>query len=172
MKSKETKKQRLIRILKNNGYKEGIDKMTEQQLLGKLNQLKKEGKLPEDLRRLNGGPREGSGPKEISKDPLVTEIKYNHALEEVDVIVTDKKTGQVKSEKKKSLIAMLEMLRQEALRNKNMAAASLWMDRILGRAKTEIEHSGEIKERDQRVPTKAEKAAAQAYLEVLEEEWK
>jgi hypothetical protein len=170
MKAKETKKQRLIRILNKNGCKEGIDKMTERELQQKLNQLKKEGKLPKDLRRLNGGERENSGPKEIAKDPIVTEIKYNHAIEEIDVIVTDRKTGQVKSEKKKSLIAMLDMLRQEALKNKNMSAASLWMDRILGRPKQELEHQGGIKTSEQRIPTKAEMMAAQSYAQILKEE--
>ncbi len=164
---KETEKQRLYRKLKEAGEK-GISKMSMRQMRKRVCELKKERRIREDDRIDNGGTREGSGQVSIEKEPLVHEIKRDHVFEEVEIVITDRRTGQAKTEKKKRLIAMLDMLAQEALQRKNISAAKEWLDRTLGKAHQSIEHSGQIDTLEQKVPTKAEQAAARAYVEELE----
>lgn len=146
---------------------ENAENMTVRALKTKLNQMKKDGLL-EDKR---GGAREGAGaPEALGKSPLVTALKNQHLMEEVEVTIHDRAAGTIRSEKKATMLAILDMLRQEALKQKSVPAAKEYFDRTLGRAKQEIDISGEIKTDEQRMPTPAEIAAARAYEEALSDE--
>lgn len=122
----------------------------------------------------NGGKRERSGRKEKEekiKAIGITETLEQHLLEEVDVVEVNAQTQKRTVTKKPTVRALLDMLRYEALKNKNVKAAKEYMDRTLGRAKQTVDMSTEIvTEDEQRLPTKAERAAAKAYLAALEDE--
>jgi len=159
----KTKKQRLQERLAKAGVI-GVEKMTEKQLRTELHRIKSEGGNVPDLREGN------SAPTSLTKSQKVIEIKEQHLMEEVEVVVTDRGTNEVKKQKKPRLVALLDMLAHEGLKNKNIPAAKEYLDRTLGKSKQEIEHSGEIKVEEQRLPTKAEKAAAEAYLKALDDD--
>lgn len=160
---RKTEKQRLQERLAKAGVI-GVEKMTKAQLRSELERIKNEGGNAPDLRQGN------TGNSSLSKDQKVVEIKERHLMEEVEVVVTDRGTNEVKKQKKPRLVALLDMLAHEGLKNKNIPAAKEYLDRTLGKSKQEIEHSGEIKVEEQRLPTKAEKAAAAAYLKALDED--
>lgn len=162
-KKAKTKKQRLQERLKAVGVK-GVEKMTQAQLQAELVRIKNNGGKVPDLRHENGGQ-----PPVASKDPLVTAMRKMHLMEEVDVVITDRSTGTIKSEKKIAMLAMLDMLRQEALKNKNVQAAKEYFDRTLGKSRQEIELET-IDPNEQRLPTKADLAAAEAYLAASDED--
>jgi hypothetical protein len=147
----------------------GYEKMGNTALAKRLKQLKKEGKI-EDGRKNNGGHENGGRKPDLDKDPKYTEIKKNHLDEEVDVIITDKRTGKTKSEKKKTMIAMLDQLRKDAFKgdsvHERVRAIHEYFDRTLGKSKQEVEFTNPIKAEDQRPPTANEIAAA----ELLEED--
>lgn len=122
----------------------------------------------------NGGKRERSGREEkktrIEKLGVSATIDQ-HMAEEVEVVEVNAQTGARKATKKPTLRAMLDMLRHKALKEKDVRAAKEYLDRTMGRAKQTVDVSGEIvTEEEQRLPTKAEKAAAKAYLAALEDE--
>lgn len=158
----KTEKQRLQERLKKAGVI-GVEKMTKEKLRSELARIKSEGMDVPDLRQENGG-----APTSLSKDPKVTEMRNHHMMEDVEVTVRDRKTNEIKSSKKATMLAILDMLRHEALQNKSIPAAREYFDRTLGKAKQEIEHSGEIKVDEQRVPSKEEREAAQAFRKALE----
>ncbi len=120
-----------------------------------------------------GGARPNSGPKTNEEKLVLRGLKEkinNHIEGVVDITVVDKSTGKTKVEEKIRAIAIMEMLFQEAYARKNISAAKEWLDRALGKAPQGIEHSGEIKQAEQRIPTKAEMMAAQSYAQILKEE--
>lgn len=113
-----------------------------------------------------GGKRDRSGRKtkaERVKTLGVSDTLEAHMIEDVEVIISNRATGKQIISKKPALVALLDMLRHEALVNRNVPAAKEYMDRTLGRAKQRVEVSGEIKSEEQRVPSKAALAAAAAY---------
>lgn len=156
----KTKKQRLQERLAKAGVI-GVEKMTVAQLHAELNRIKSEGKDVPDLREGN------SAPKSLAVSDKVTTMKEGHIMEMVEVTTINRETGKTTSTKKESLLAVLDMLRHEALKNKSVAAAKEYLDRTLGKSKQEIEHSGEIKVDDQRVPTEAEREAAAMFRRAL-----
>jgi len=156
-----TEKERLSKRIKEaGGNPEGL---TLRQLRRELTRIKSEGASVPDLRT------ENKGTPSLSKDPKVTEMKEEHLMEEVTVTTLNRETGTVKSVKKTRFRAILDMLSHEALTSKNVSAAKEYMDRTIGKSRQEVEHSGEIKVEEQRLPTKAERAAAKAYLQSLRE---
>jgi len=159
----KTKKQRLQERLKKAGVK-GVENMTVDQLHAELCRIKNEGKDVPDLRQNN------KGAPALAKEGMIMEMKETHLMEDVEVTIHDRKTNKVLTKKRATMLAILDMLRQEALGKKNIQAAKEYLDRTLGKSKQEIEHSGEIKVEEQRLPTKAEKAAAAAYLKALDED--
>lgn len=146
------------------------EKLSIRDIRSRLKKLKEDGVLVDDPSRFGGGRREGSGRKEISKEPEITEMKSGHLMEEVEIVIADRTTGAVKSTRKKTLLAILDMLRQEALKNKSIPAAKEYFDRTLGRPKQEIGLSGTIKVKEQKVPSAAERAASNAYAKSIKEE--
>jgi hypothetical protein len=159
---RRTDKQRLQDRLAKAGVK-GVEKMTVRQLRNELSRIKNEGGEVPDLRD------ENRGVQSAGKSPDVIAVKEAHLMEEVEVTITDG-TGRTRKEKKSTLKAMLDVLRQEGLKNKSVPAIKEYFDRTLGKAKQEVEVAGDIKVEEQRLPTKAEKAAAKAYLAALEDE--
>lgn len=122
----------------------------------------------------NGGKRDRSGRKEKAerlKVLGVSDMLDQHLAEDVEVVEVNAETNARTKTKKPALRAMLDMLRYQALKHKDVRAAKEYLDRTMGRAKQAVEHSGEIiTEEEQRLPTKAEKAAARAYLAALDDE--
>jgi len=122
----------------------------------------------------NGGARDRAGriEKEAKIEFLgVSATIEQHMIEEVEVIEINAITGARKATKKPTVRAILDMLRHRALKEKDVRAAKEYLDRTLGRAKQTVDVSAEIvTEDEQRQPTRAEKAAAAAYLANLEDE--
>lgn len=169
-KGQKTKKERLIERLTAAGI-EGADKMTQRQLLDKLNQLKAEGKIKPD------GRTDNSRPLSLNKEKKYQDMKRAHLDEEVEVIITKRdENGQMvtKSEKKATFLALLDQLRRDGTKaptvNERVNAIHEYFDRTLGKARQEIEIEGEIKTEEQRPATKAEKAAAKAFLDNLDDD--
>lgn len=159
----KTDKQRLQERLAKAGVI-GVEKMTEKQLRIELHRIKNEGGNVPDLREGN------SAPKSLAVSDKVTTMKEGHLMELVEVTTINRETSKTTTTKKETMLAILDMLRHEALKNKSIPAAKEYFDRTLGKSKQEIEHSGEIKVDEQRLPTKAEKAAAAAYLKALDDD--
>ena len=159
----KTQKQRLQERLAKAGVI-GVEKMTEKQLRIELHRIKNEGGNVPDLREGN------SAPKSLAVSDKVTTMKEGHLMELVEVTTINRETSKTTTTKKETMLAILDMLRHEALKNKSIPAAKEYFDRTLGKSKQEIEHSGEIKVDEQRLPTKAEKAAAAAYLKALDDD--
>jgi len=112
-----------------------------------------------------------STPKSLAGSTALIEARKQHVKEEVEIQILDRsKPGNIRIEKRTRLVAILDMLAQSALKDKDVSAAKEYLDRTIGKTKQEIEHSGEIKVEEQRLPTKAEKAAAEAYLKALEDD--
>jgi len=123
-------------------------------------------------KKKNGGRRTGSGRKKSEELLAIKGLKEkidDHKSELIDITKVSQK-GKKTIEKKERLLAMLEMLFQEAYHRKNVSAAKEWFDRTLGKAPQSFELSGSVENREQRVPTKAEMKAASAYYDVLMEE--
>lgn len=73
--------------------------------------------------------------------------------------------------KKPRLVAILDMLADEALGDKrSIPAATEYLNRTLGRAKQTVEIGGSIKTEEQKLPSKAALAGAMAYEDALEAE--
>jgi len=142
----------------------GWEKMTLIELRRELKRIQSEGGTVPDLRQNNGGT------VTMDRDKKVIEIKELVLMEDVEVVIHNRKTNQYKSEKKNALLATLQMLRSKALVEKDVSAAKEFLDRTLGKSRQSVEFSGEIKVEEQRLPTKAELAAAQAYEKALAEE--
>lgn len=161
---RKTEKQRLQERLAKAGVS-GVDSMTTKQLQSELKRIKSEGGEVPDLRQGN------SAPLSLNKDPEVKQIKQDLLMEIVDVQLHDRSTGEIKSEKKKTMVAILTSLRADALSRKNTPgertqAAKEFFDRTLGKARQEIEVEGEIKVEEQRAPTPKEREAARKFRQI------
>ena len=88
----------------------------------------------------------------------------------VDVVIKNNQTQQFTTTKVATLKAMLDTLREVALKQKDVRAIVAYLDRVAGKPKQMVEHSGDIKVEEQSLPTRAEIIGAQAYLDALEEE--
>lgn len=120
-----------------------------------------------------GGKREDSGREEkkaIIKALGISDMINQHIIEEVDVVEVNVNTKARTATKKPAVRAILDMLRYKALKHYDVKAAKEYFDRTLGRAKQHIEFEDVVPEEEQRLPTKAEKAAARAYLAALEDD--
>jgi len=129
----------------------------------------------------HGGPRQNSGGarEEAGREKKPEKVKIlgitamieQHMIEEVDVVEINVNTKARVVTKKPAVRALLDMLRYKALKHSDVKAAKEYLDRTLGRAKQHIDMSVEdiVTEEEQRLPTKAERAAAKAYLDNLEE---
>lgn len=157
---RKTDKQRLQERLARAGVI-GVETMTKVQLQKELARIKNEGKDVPDLREGN------SAPTSAAKDSKIIEMKERHLMELVEVTTINRETNQKTSVKKETMLAILDMLRNEALKQKSIPAAKEYLDRTLGKSKQEIEHSGEIKVDDQRIPTKEEREAARIFRQTL-----
>lgn len=169
-KGQKTEKERLQAKLSAAGVK-GVEKMTVKQMRMELTRIKSEGIQVPDLRQGN------SAPVSLNKEKRYQDMKRAHLDEEVEVIITKRdENGQVvtKSEKKATFIALLDQLRRDGTKaptvNERVNAIHEYFDRTLGKARQEIEIEGEIKTEEQRPATKAEKAAAKAFLDNLDDE--
>lgn len=161
---RKTAKERLQIRAKAAGIS-GWEGMTEKKLRNELQRIKSEGGKVPDLRSGN------SAPQSLSKDPKVAEWKKSHLMEEVEVVVTDRSTGTSKVQKKATMLAILDVLRQEALKSKSVPAAREYFDRTLGKAKQEVEFSTDLEAENQRPPTARELEAARLLeLDVMEED--
>jgi ribonuclease I len=115
----------------------------------------------------NGGARPNSGRKRT----LITEVRLtmqetmkDHPTEEVEVVVTDKGTGETKLVKSTRIKALLDMLFTKGFKDKDVGAAKEYFDRTIGKAPQAIIHSGSIDTTKQdKELTKGEIAAAEAY---------
>jgi len=134
----------------------GYENMKRRELLSALDRIKQAGGIVPDLRSGNHGK------VSPNRDPRIVEIKRAHMCEEIDVTTVNKQTGITKVEKKETLIAMLDMLRHKALKDKDVIAAREYLDRTLGKSRQEIELET-INTDEQELPTKAERAAKRAY---------
>lgn len=157
---RRTEKERLQERLRALGV--DVTGMTKVKLRSELERIKSGGQSVPDLRQGN------SAPESLSKSPKVLETREQHLFGEVEITVTDG-SGTTRKEKKTRLVAILDTLAIEAIKNKDVGAAREYFDRTLGKAKQEIEYNDPDIE-EQRLPTKAEKAAAKAYLEALEDD--
>lgn len=158
---KLTEKQRLAERLRRVGFV-GAEKLTLSRLRLEVKRFKSKGVKVPDLREENPGQSES-----LAKKPSVIELKEAHLMEEVEVTITNKSTRERTVEKKTRLMAILEMLSSKAIREKDTQAAKEYLDRTLGKSSQEVKMTGDIKVEEQRLPTKAEMAAARAYAEAL-----
>lgn len=166
--AKQTRKDLALAKAITAGVK-GAEKMTYKELRDELTRLKKAG-LVEDGRRNNGG-HEGAGQQAAdTKAPTLVEERISHLEEIVDITITDREGGVVKTAKRKSMLAILDSLRMDALSRKNnpaqrTAAAHEYFDRTLGKAPQPVamKHSGEVGSYTAKRPSKAALAAKRAY---------
>lgn len=146
---------------------ENPERLTSRGLLTQLKKLKKEGKIIDP----RGGAREDAGRKpmeETERRKTATELFEVHMNEIVDIVIEDKKHGTFTTKKVSTLEAMLNTLRHKALKEKDVRAIVAYMDRVVGKPKQMVEHSGAIKQEEQRVPTDAERRAVKAFLAELD----
>jgi len=119
----------------------------------------------------HGGARKGAGrkPGQTADQQRLTGLKEMaelHALEEVDVPMMV--GGQAKMVKMTRTKAILNMLWTEAVMKKNIQASKEYGDRTRGRARQEIDMTGEIKTADQYTPEDPALAIAQkAYADAI-----
>lgn len=146
---------------------ENPERFTTKALKSQLKELKKQGKLKD--KRLEGHNNGGRKPLDETKRwQNATELFEMHMNEIVDVIVHNKQTGQYTTTKVATLKAMLDKLRQKALQEGDVRAIVAYMERVIGKPKQMVEHSGSIKQDEQRVPTEAELRATKAFLAELD----
>ena len=171
---KKSKDQSPKKELQNRLHKylgDAVNKMTVREMRGHLDRLKK--LHPEDQSINNwGGRRNGAGQKKREKpvEQKLQEELEAHAWEAVDIMEKNQATNQVKIVKKERWRAIMDTLASKAVRNKDTAAAKEYLDRVWGKPYQSIKHSGSIDVNEQKLPTKAEMAAAEAYNRVLLED--
>jgi hypothetical protein len=120
-----------------------------------------------------GGKRPGSGRKTKEETLIakgVKELFDTHGLEMVDVVETDKATGQTRIVKKTRVQALLDVLYSEGHNKRNTSAIKEYLDRTAGKPVQGIALGGTINVKEQRVPTMEERLAARAYRQTLERE--
>lgn len=144
--------------------KKTIKKQTEKTEKKQGNQIETKGK--------NGGAREGSGRKKNEDRERLNTLKDEaelHAMAEVNVAVTE--GGVVKSVKKQRAHALLDVLFTEGLKHKSIPAIKEYFDRTRGKARQEVDLSGEIKTSEQYTPEDpALKAASDAYAQAIRQQ--
>lgn len=127
-----------------------------------------------DTKGTHGGAREGAGRKPLADRKKVQELRdliEDHAGEEVEIVETNRGTGTTQVKKKKTIVAIMDMLRHEAIQNKSIPAAKEYLDRVLGKAIQPLEHSGEIDTETQGIPNHpAVVAAREAFYATLREQ--
>lgn len=122
------------------------------------------------VRGKNGGARPGAGRKKKigSKDfRTIQEMCENHALETVEVKIIDRRTRKTTTKKMTRTQALLDVLYNKGITNKDTPAIKEYFDRTMGRARQQVEFSGKIKTEEQRIPGKKELKAVQAYEQAL-----
>lgn len=150
-------------FLRDKGV-EGAHQMTKRQLRAKMVTLRQEGKI-EDARQHNG-------PKAKDYVQAIQRIQegYVELGEELVKITIEDKS------KPGSNPTVIELPRTQAalmklydigMKKNNPSALVAFLDRISGKAKQSVEHSGEIKADEQKEPTVEENAAAEAYERAL-----
>ena len=115
-----------------------------------------------------GGARPGSGRKtlpETLERRGVKEMLEEHIHQEVEVVYTNKKTGETVIKKKPAFVAVLDMLLDKAIKAKDTAAAKEYYDRTIGKPFQQLamKHSGEVGTYTAKKPTPAALAAKRAY---------
>lgn len=93
-----------------------------------------------------GGKQPGAGrpPKEETLVMRgIREYMAQHANEEIDITVTDPKTGKSRVVKKPRSIILLEILFNEAFKKNNVAAIKEWLDRAVGKPAQPIRGDGD-----------------------------
>lgn len=160
----KSKKDRIAEKLKLLNVK-GVDEMTYKQMSDELFRIKQEGEKVPDLRAGNHRPLS------LNHDTKISEVKINHLFEVVDVTIKNTETGEIMRAQKPALTAVLDMLRQKALKDRDVPAAKEYLDRTLGKAIQEIHWEGTIKSEEQVEPTKEEEEFAKAYLNIIEAEY-
>lgn len=96
-----------------------------------------------DIARENG-KNGGRPPKEETLVMRgIREYMAQHANEEIDITVTDPKTGKSRVVKKPRSIILLEILFTEAFQKKNIAAIKEWLDRAVGKPAQPIRGDGD-----------------------------
>lgn len=92
-----------------------------------------------------GGWRNGGRP--LKEETIVMrgirEHMNQHANEEIDITVTDPKTGKTRVVKKPRSLILLEILFTEAFQKKNVAAIKEWLDRAVGKPAQPIRGDGD-----------------------------
>lgn len=143
---------------------EGAENMTIAKIRASLKKLREEGKL-EDGRKNNG--RE---PKNYAEAIQRIQESYVEIGEEnVKLLIEDRSqpNGQPTVIELTRVQAALMKLYDIGMKKNNPSALVAFLDRISGKAKQSVEHSGEIKADEQKEPTKEELAAAEAYENAL-----
>lgn len=114
-----------------------------------------------------GGKRPGSGRKKKPETLIKMDIQAEldaHLNSDVEVTIKNRSTGEIKTEKRKALRAVLDMLLSKAISAKDVAAGKEYLDRTVGKSPQAIKHSGLIGIFEQKKKlTPAELAAAAAY---------
>ena len=117
----------------------------------------------------HGGKRPGSGrkKKERTMDEILSKEMEAHMWEKIEVVERNRTTGQVRTVKKHRWITILDTLSHKAIVQKDVSAAKEYFDRVWGKPPQALRHFGNIDVQEQKLPTKAELAAADAYNKVL-----
>lgn len=122
----------------------------------KTEKLKKAKKISTKPKGKNGGARPGSGRKpspEIERINRLKDEAEQHALQVVDIPTYGADGKKLKKTIKLARsVALLDVLFNEGIENKNIPAIREYFDRTRGKARQPIEHSGEIKTEDQYIP--------------------
>lgn len=93
-----------------------------------------------------GGKQPGAGRPPKEETLVMRSIRAYmdaHANEEVDITVTDPKTGQKRVVKKPRAVILLEILFKKAFENKDVAAINAWLDRAVGKPTQPIRGDGD-----------------------------
>jgi hypothetical protein len=147
-------------------------KATKKTTKRKIEKIEKKQGNQSDGRKNNGGAREGAGRKPLEERERLNTLKDQaelHALEEVEVAIVE--GGVTKAVKMQRAHALLDVLFSEGLKRKNISAIKEYFDRTRGKARQEVDLSGEIQTQDQYTPTDpALRAASEAYKEALKQQ--
>ncbi len=101
-----------------------------------INRKSEETKVKVDRRKFNKG-HPGSGRKPSEQTLIkrgLRQLMDEHANEEVDIEITDKKTGKRIVIKKPRSVILLETLYKKAFIDKDIGAIKEWFDRAVGKA--------------------------------------
>lgn len=166
-KPKKTRKQTLIERLTALGV-DTTDK-SEKVMERDLRELKDQG-ITKDGRKENGGHENVGRVSVDEREPTLVQDRASHLNEIIEITITER--GTRRTEKRTTLLAILDRLRQDALSNGNKPgertqAAHEYFDRTLGKAPQDVslKHSGEVGTYTAKRPSRAALAAKKAYAE-------